>query len=1059
MRNRCAVLLVLGLTPSTLGIAAAAGPRGALLVDGFESLDGWSARPSDGVELAIHPDSGLVGRAMRLDVRFVKGGGYAVVHKDLALDLPDHYRFRFRIRGNCPPNNLEFKLIDSTGANVWWSNRRNVRFSASWDSVTLRQRHISFAWGPAGGGEIRHVAAIEFAVTAGGGGAGSVWLDQLELESLPPPDSVARAPLARASSSRSGHAPGGAVDGNAATDWVAAPGDRAPWLALDLGGEREFGGLVVDWGPGRAATDYDVEFSSDGARWRTVREARGGNGGRDPLFLPESETRHVRLRVLKAAGPGGVAVREVIVEPLAWSASLETFYRSIAGDAPRGSYPRAILGEQSYWTIVGVDGDERESLVNEDGMIESGQGGFSVEPFLFTGGRLVTWANAEIAQSLDGGGRPIPTVRWRAGAMELSVTSIATGAPGASSVFARYRVANRGDRATRATLFLALRPFQVNPPAQFLGSPGGTAPIRELEQAGRVVRVNGDRGVASLTAPSGFGAATFDQGDVVESLRAGRLPPGRRVRDPFEHASGALAYRLELAPGEEREVDLQVPLYGVPGPPRPAAEADVRREVAERLAVCRRGWRERLGRVTIMLPDSAADVVRTLEAQLAYILINRDGAAIQPGSRAYDRSWIRDGALTSSALLRLGHPETVREYIEWFAPYQYADGKVPCCVDERGSDPVPEHDSSGEFIYLVAEYYRYTGDRALVERMWPHVARAAAYLDSLRRLRRTAEYRAPGRAVFFGLLPPSISHEGYSAKPMHSYWDDFFALRGFKDAAYLAGVLGQGRERARLAAIRDQFQGELVASIRAAMRVHGIDYIPGAADLGDFDATSTTIAITPVEADRALPRAALVRTFEKYWEFFRARRDGEAGWEALTPYELRNLGAFVHLGWRDRAQELLRFFMACRRPAGWAEWAEVVWRDARAAKFIGDMPHTWVGSDFVRAVLDMLAYAREDEQTLVLGAGVPLAWVSRAPGVVVRDLPTPYGLLSYTMRLHGAALEVSLAGGLRVPRGGIVLRPPPAGFRRATIDGTAVPLMAAGEVVVRRVPATVVLSR
>ena len=40
----------------------------------------------------------------------------------------------------------------------------------------------------------------------------------------------------------------------------------------------------------------------------------------------------------------------------------------------------------------------------------------------------------------------------------------------------------------------------------------------------------------------------------------------------------------------------------------------------------------------------------------------------------------------------------------------------------------------------------------------------------------------------FGLLPESVSHEGYLAQPVHSYWDDFWALRGFKDAAFMAAV-------------------------------------------------------------------------------------------------------------------------------------------------------------------------------------------------------------------------------------------------------------------------------
>ena len=186
-------------------------------------------------------------------------------------------------------------------------------------------------------------------------------------------------------------------------------------------------------------------------------------------------------------------------------------------------------------------------------------------------------------------------------------------------------------------------------------------------------------------------------------------------------------------------------------------------------------------------------------------------------------------------------------------------------------------------------------------------------------------------------------------------------------------------------------------------------------------------------------------------------RDGKADWDVFTPYEIRIIGAFVRLGWRDRAQELLQFFMSYRRPSGWAQWAEVVGRDERAARFIGDMPHTWVGSDFVRSILDMLAYERAEDDALVVGAGIPTAWITPGPGVKVRDLRTAYGRLSFTMRASGNAVEVRIEKGLRIPRGGIVVSPPAGGFRQATVNGVAAPITPAGEVVVRELPASVEL--
>jgi hypothetical protein len=150
--------------------------------------------------------------------------------------------------------------------------------------------------------------------------------------------------------------------------------------------------------------------------------------------------------------------------------------------------------------------------------------------------------------------------------------------------------------------------------------------------------------------------------------------------------------------------------------------------------------------------------------------------------------------------------------------------------------------------------------------------------------------------------------------------------------------------------------------------------------------------------------------------------------------------------------------MRYRRPPGWKQWAEVVWRDEHTPHFIGDLPHTWVGSDFVRSVLDMLAYDRERDSAVVVAAGVPAAWL-QGPGVRVRGLGTPYGALGYTMRATDRGVEVRIEGGLRVPPGGIVVKPPRVtGAWKATVNGAAAPVSEAGEVLVRELPAEVALG-
>ncbi len=995
------------------------------IIDDFESLAVWQAIPAEGVELTIHGSPGVSGQAMRLEVD-VSRGGYAIARRELDLPLPENYEITFWLRGDLPPNTLEFKLVDASGENVWWHVQRDIEWPTEWQRVRIRKRQVEFAWGPRGGGDLERAAAIELAITAGaGGGRGSVWLDELAITHMEPVRPYDLTPVATASSSLAGAPPSAVIDGDADTEWRNA-GATDEWLALDFLRAREYGGITVRWAPGARSEAYDVQLSADGDAWETVHEVRNGAGERDWIALPETESRWLRLLFRDERER---AIRAVDVQPLEWAATENDFLRAVSAESWRGAWPRHLTGEQSYWTIVGLPHNDAEALISEDGTIEPWRAGPSIEPFLHVNGRLITWNDARAVQRLERDYLPIPTVEWSGDAATLEITALADGDSSHPVLRVRYRVHNKTSAQLEPTLFLTVRPIQVNPSWQFLGTPGGAARIHQLNVTTAGVRVDGaDLLLVGSPDGSGGGAMSFHGGNVVDLLRDGRLPMATDVNDPVGYASGAIEFALGIPEGAWRDVHVTMPMRRSQesnGQDVATAAQQVGSEdFALRLSEVADRWERELGRVRIELPGDAADLSNAIRATLAYILINRNGAAIQPGTRAYRRSWIRDGSLTSSALLRLGHEDAVRDYIEWYAPFQYSNGKVPCCVDHRGADPVPEHDSHGQFIWLIAEYVRFTGDTALARRHWPRVLSAVAYMDSLRRSRMTEAYVTGDSTAFFGLLPQSISHEGYAEKPMHSFWDDLFGLRGYKDAAELAAMLGLEDERRSLEQKVESFRRHIVEAYRATMAKHDIDWLAGAVELGDFDATSTTVAVSPVNEARRLPPVALRRTFDKYLENFRARRDGREPWEAYTPYEWRTVGTFVRLGRPAEAHEIARWFMGHRRPSGWNHWAEVVWRDERLPRFIGDMPHGWVGSDFIRGVLDMIAYEDEADSALVVGAGMPVSWVRTAPGVLVEGLRTPWGPLALRAVASHDTVRMTLAPGLRPPAGGVVVHAP-----------------------------------
>ncbi len=1034
---------------------------GAETVDQFEQLTEWTASSSPGADVEIAQDTGRegMGMAMRIDFDFHGKPGYVLVHKDFALDLPPNYAFSFDLRGEAPQNNLEFKVIDQTGKNVWWYDQRDYDFPLDWQHVIIRRPRLQFAWGPAGGGYPEHVGGIEFAISTGSGGAGSVWIDDLRLEEREPASRFDLTATVRASTSVPGHEPQMIFDHDPATSWRSGSVAGNQWLLIDFLKPREYGGLVIDWDPEDYATSYKVEVSDDEENWSTAYVSTLGNGGRDYVYMPDAESRYIRLQLEQSSRGQGYGIIAVAVKPFEFSASPNQFFQAMAKDEPPGTYPKYLYGKQTYWTVVGVNGDSEKALLNEEGMLEVGRGAFSLEPFLYLNGKLIRWNSVHTTQSLEDGYLPIPSVRWDYDGLAFTVTAFAAGTPGSSTLYAVYRVENGAEEPRHGSLFLAIRPFQVNPPWQSLNMVGGAALIRDIALRDRAVRVNGERTVVSLPAPDHFGATTFEQGPVTDFLAKGEVPPRAEVSDPLGFAGGALQYSIDLQPGEAKEVHVAVPFHDSAAMDE-AARVDLVAKLDDRRRETKAYWQSALGRVDFEVPPAGEKLVQTLRTNLAYVLINRSGAALQPGPRNYARSWIRDGALTSVALLETGFTEEVRDFLRWYATYQFPDGKVPCCIDRRGADPVAENDSNGEFVFAVADYYRYTHDVGFLSEMWPSVVRAVQYIATLRQERLTEAYRTPEMQAFYGLLPESISHEGYASRPVHSYWDDFFALRGLKDAAGLAVVIGDDEHAAAFAALRDSFRTDLYASIEHTMANHGIDYIPASVELGDFDPSSTSIALAPGGELANLPQPALTHTYDLYYQQFEQRRESKGDWQAYTPYEVRNVNAFIRLGQRERAHELLDFLLAGQRPAGWNEWAEVVWRHPAAPRFIGDMPHTWVGSSFIRAARAMFAYERESDRALVLAGGLPLEWVQDGPGIRVKRLPTHYGVLNYTLRRESEdSLVVRLSGDLAVPPGGIVLRPPlPRPLREVLVDGQPIQSFLANEAIVSTFPAEVVLN-
>lgn len=814
---------------------------------------------------------------------------------------------------------------------------------------------------------------------------------------------------------------------------VQGAGSKPGTRTLDIALPRALpmAGLEVWWGGPRDGATLEARDAS--GTWTLLAEDPGSRGELSYLAPREVHTAAALRLTVGEAGAAPAIKRLRLLGPKQVMTPTKR-YEVVAARAHRELFPSSLHQQQVYWTAVGVPAGRQKSIFDEYGNLEPFKGAPMLQAlWRDASGRAAIADQAERSHALREGWMPMPSVQWTAQpGLEMRNEAFAVEQSGQPVTLVRYRLRNTGAQAVDGTLSLVLRPLQVNPPWQH----GGVSPIREVAiegPAGRTdVRVDGRVLFSSLSQVDARGAAPFGrhgEHEITAHVAAGTVPDALQARDEDGLAAAVLDYRVQLAPGAHRDVVVAFPLGTQRLDPKkgllPEAPAVDRAalvgpdgdagagfdKVAETVA---EQWQSRFGALGLSLPDRS--LIDMLRAQGAYMLINQTGPAMQPGPRNYDRSFIRDGSATASILLRTGQARVARDYLRWYSDHAvHPNGLVSPILNDDGSVNTGfgsdiEYDSQGEYIALVADVARYDGGADTVRDYLPQVRLAMKFMQELRERTMVPGYMAdqPAPQRFHGIIAPSISHEGYSS-PTHSYWDDYWALKGWHDGAWLAEQWGD-QETAKWA--REQYAAlrtSVAASIRATMAWKGTDFIPAAADLGDGDPTSVSIALDPTGQQDLLPVDALQRTFARYLDDVRARDKPDALY-AYTPYEMRNVLTYVHLNQPRQAEELLQSLVRHRRPLPWQVLAEVVHSRLRHPGYLGDMPHTWIGAEYARTIFGMLVHEGDDALSLL--PGTPPSWVT-GEGLKVEALPTAYGALSMTARQRGSELSVTLGPGLR----------------------------------------------
>lgn len=735
---------------------------------------------------------------------------------------------------------------------------------------------------------------------------------------------------------------------------------------------------------------YEIKYFNHQNQWVNLDYVRSKNHHQDQILFQEIKTQKVSIQLM------GFQDR-YICQNINFKSKEESLnpvreYQFKAQNSVKGKYPIWLLDEQLYWTILGSDASSHELLVGEDGSLELYKEGPTLQPVIEIDKKEITAWNGRTTHQLINQYLPIPQILSHHAKFNLQQTFLPP-MPEENSTLIQYQIQNNLASLLNAKLSFYLWPIQMNPSWQH----GGISQISDLniEPGSDFIKIIVNH-QSEIVVPS-----MFNQGSIYQNQKWTDISLNERSQ--FTDSNGKLSLKFETSLNlSEKEIYSFLLTIN-----HTLSEKNSNIKFEEALKQRIHVWQEKINRFQIKALTPLWDAV--VKSNLAYILINKDQDAIQPGSRNYQHSWIRDGAMTCSALLKLGYQDVVYQYLNWFSDLIEDDGFIPFIVNQNEMPywcrEWKEYDSFGQYIFIMYEYFRYTHDQRLLNKYYSKI-------QSVLRMQKALIDQDELK-----ILPPSNSHEGYFPAE-HSYWDDFWALKGFEDGAKIALVMKDLNFKNQLEQQYQQLLQAVQQSIKKSQVKHQIQYIPGSYDLGDDDPTSIAIAFSPTHQAKILSPLSLETTFNRYFQTSVMPRINNQWKNSFTPYEIRNVNALLELNHKEEAYLLLENILSYCRPQGWNHLAEVVHQKERLPQYIGDMPHTWVGSGVINAILYF--YVQEKNQTLILNQGFSLSQIKQAQQIGIENIHTPYGTVNYEIHYKDQKISIKCWGNA-VPKNGFQL--------------------------------------
>lgn len=575
--------------------------------------------------------------------------------------------------------------------------------------------------------------------------------------------------------------------------------------------------------------------------------------------------------------------------------------------------------------------------------------------------------------------------------------------------------------------------FEVGePPVAFGAGPAGCR--KSLVEGVPVVAAESERdGVVYRQTVLGWSEGLSPDAPLwayVEFQAEGRDPAARRAKvslrlGPGNAAAVVRTWDLELWGRVPAAIRIKIP-FDRPGQgwtEIAAAELDQRK--SEVLAFWKADLRSGMGLIT---PEERVNAARGAWLAYASLDVDKNGPILEPhdGSGFYEQIYGYSAALYAHALDLWGRPDEARRVLESLLTLQAPSGVF---TSHFGTP------DTGTLLFALGEHFALTGDAAWLEGVAPKIVRMKDWIAAKRRESMTA----PGapRPVTYGLIkfPPYCDF----GQETYDYFGDTYCAAGLEKAAKALGAAGLAAEAAGLAAEAEAYRADILASMDKAMfESGGLKVLP---------LEPATHRILNDSKGRASDYYNLIASCMLESELLPAA-DVRTGW-VMGFIEERGglrLGMSEFNGGIDHAYTY-GYWLNCLKldrvkPVILGFYGSLAYgmsRDTYAGVevthfFSGDneptLPHLYSCTQQLRLLRMMLV--QEDGDILWIGRALPRPWLGGETATVVKDAPTAFGPVSFTIQPRPAQgmtyVELLVPG--RRPPASVMLRLRDPGMRQ-----------------------------